>query len=246
MAATAKPPRILAMTLARGGSKSVPRKNIAPILGIPLIAYTIGEAKKSTLITHYVVSTDDVEIQQVAIAYGAEAPFLRPAHLASDTANSRDPMQHAVTWMEGREGQPYDYVIELMATNPMKTVEDIDGCLKKLIETGADSVIAVHELQDHHPMRIKKIVDDRIVDFCVPEPPNARRQDLLPKAYIRSGAIYAMRRDHLMVENCRYGSSNSRPWFLSAERAVNVDSMADFYLAEILLKQRQEGAGCVS
>ncbi|MBF0144782.1 MAG: acylneuraminate cytidylyltransferase family protein [Magnetococcales bacterium] len=246
MTTTPKPPRILGMTLARGGSKSVPRKNIRPILGLPLLAYTIREAKKSSLITHYVVSTDDEEIQRVAIAHGAQAPFLRPAHLATDTANSRDPMQHAVTWMETREGQPYDYIIELMATNPMKTVEDIDGCLEKLIATGADSVIAVHELQDHHPMRIKKIIDDRICDFCIPEPPNARRQDLTPKAYIRSGAIYAMRRDHLMIENCRYGSANSRPWYLSPEKAVNVDSMADFLLAEILIKQRQEDAGCAS
>ncbi|MBF0108867.1 MAG: acylneuraminate cytidylyltransferase family protein [Magnetococcales bacterium] len=243
---TQSKPRILAMTLARGGSKSVPRKNIRPLLGLPLIAHTIREAMKSAWITHYVVSTDDEEIQRVAIAHGALAPFLRPAHLATDTASSLEPMQHATAWMEAREGRPYEYVIELMATNPMKTVEDIDGCLEKLIATGADSVIAVHELEDHHPMRIKKIVDDRICDFCIPEPANSRRQDLTPKAYIRSGAIYALRRDHLMVDNCRYGSANSRPWVLSPEKAVNVDSMADFLLAEILLKQRQEKAGCVS
>ncbi|MBF0423731.1 MAG: acylneuraminate cytidylyltransferase family protein, partial [Magnetococcales bacterium] len=125
-----------------------------------------------------------------------------------------------------------------------KTVDDIDGCLEKLMATGADSVIAVHELQDHHPMRIKKIVDDRICDFCIAEPANARRQDLTPKAYIRSGAIYAMRRDVLMVDHCRYGSFDSRPWYLSQEKAINVDTMADFLLAEILMKQRQENAGC--
>ncbi|MBF0416118.1 MAG: acylneuraminate cytidylyltransferase family protein [Magnetococcales bacterium] len=240
-----KTPRILGMTLARGGSKSVPLKNIRPILGVPLLAYTIREALKSRLISDYIVSTDDPEIQRVALAYGAQAPFLRPAHLATDTANSLDPMQHAVRWMEDREGVPYDYVIELMATNPMKTVEDIDGSLQKLMDTGADSVIAVHELQDHHPMRIKKIIDDRITDFCLAEPANARRQDLSPKAYIRSGAIYAMRRDVLMVQHCRYGSYDSRPWYLAPEKAVNVDTVADFLLAEILIKHRQEGAECV-
>lgn len=235
-------PRILGLTLARGGSKSVPLKNIRPILGVPLLAYTIREALKSRLISDYIVSTDDTQIQRVALEHGAQAPFLRPAHLATDTANSLDPMQHAVAWMENHRGIPYDYVIELMATNPMKTVADIDGALQKLMDTGADSVIAVHELQDHHPMRIKKIVDDRITDFCLAEPANARRQDLSPTAYIRSGAIYAMRRDVLMVQQCRYGSFDSRPWYLDPEKAINVDSMADFLLAEILIKQRQEGA----
>lgn len=229
--------RVLAMTLARGGSKSVPRKNIRPILGIPLIAYTIAEALQSKLITRYIVSTDDEEIRQVAIKYGADAPFLRPAEFSTDAASSVAAMQHAVDWVEREEGAKYDYVIELMCTNPMKTVVDIDAVIQKLITTGADSVIAVHKLEDHHPIRIKKIVDDRIVDFCLPEVPEMRRQDLKPDAYIRSGSIYALRRDHLMVEGRRYGSENSRPYILPPERAVNVDTEIDFLVAERLLSQ---------
>ena len=232
-----KPKNILGVTLARGGSKSVPRKNIRPILGVPLIAYTIGEALRSQLINRYIVSTDDEEIRQVAMRFGAEVPFLRPSEYSTDTASSVSAMQHAVSWVEQEENIRYDYVIELMCTNPMKTVVDIDAVIQKLVNTGADSVIAVHKLEDHHPIRIKKIADDRIVDFCFPESPEMRRQDLKPDAYIRSGSIYGLRRDHLMVEGRRYGSLNSRPYILPPERAVNVDTEIDFLIAERLMSQ---------
>lgn len=229
-------PRILAVTLARGGSKSVPMKNIRPILGVPLIAYTIAEALRSRFITRYLISTDDETIRQVAQEYGAEAPFVRPSELATDTASSVSALQHAVNWAEQEEGMSYDFVVELMCTNPLKNVSDIDGALQKLINTGADSVIAMHKLDDHHPIRIKKIVDDKIVDFCLPEVPETRRQDLKPEAYIRSGSIYCMRRDYLMVQGLRYGLENSRPLILPPERAVNVDTEVDFLVAEKLLE----------
>lgn len=227
--------KILGITLARGGSKSVPRKNIRPINGAPLIAYTIAEAMRSRFIDRYIVSTDDEEIRQVAIQYGADAPFLRPAEFSTDTASSVGALQHAVSWVEQQQGIRYDYVVELMCTNPMKTVEDVDACIDKLVTSGADSVIAVHQLEDHHPIRIKKIVDDHIVDFCLPETPESRRQDLKPDAYIRSGSIYALRRDHLMVAGRRYGSMESRPYILPSERAVNVDTEIDFLVAEYLM-----------
>jgi CMP-N-acetylneuraminic acid synthetase len=230
-------PKILAITLARGGSKSVPRKNIRPIQGIPLIAYTIAEAKRSKFISRFIVSTDDKEIQQIAKEYGAEAPFLRPSEYSSDTASSLSALQHAVNWVEKNEGIRYDFVVELMCTNPMKTSEDIDACIDKLLNTNADSVIAMHRLEDHHPIRIKKIVADRIVNFCLPEKAETRRQDLKPDAYIRSGSIYAVRRDHLMIDGLRYGSIESRPYILPAARAVNVDTEIDFLLAEYLLAQ---------
>ena len=96
--------RILGLTLARGGSKSVPRKNIKKIAGIPLIGYTIVEALKSNFITRYIVSTDDEEIRKVAIECGADAPFLRPNEFSTDEASSVSAMQHAVDWIEKEEG----------------------------------------------------------------------------------------------------------------------------------------------
>jgi CMP-N-acetylneuraminic acid synthetase len=227
--------RILGITLARGGSKSVPKKNIRLLAGLPLIAHTINQALLSKYLDKYIVSTDDEEIRDCAIRYGAEAPFLRPPVYATDDATSVSALQHAVEWIESREGFTYDYVVELMATNPLKNYNDIDSCIEKLIRTGADSVIAVHKLEDHHPARIKKIVEDRIEDFCVTEKIESRRQDLRPEAYVRSGAIYALRRNHLMVDGRRYGSTESRPYILPPERSLNIDCEVDFLVAENLL-----------
>tara|TARA_B100002019_G_C21259631_1_gene595941 strand:- start:533 stop:1222 length:690 start_codon:yes stop_codon:yes gene_type:complete len=226
---------ILGITLARGGSKGVPRKNIRLLKGIPLIGYTIREAQKSIYLSEYIVSTDDEEIKQVSESLGALCPFIRPKNLAEDSSSSVDALQHAVDFMERQNNITYDFIIELMCTNPLKSVDDIDQVIKKIIDTNADSVIAVHELEDHHPIRIKKIVDDRIVDFCLPEIPESRRQDLKPNAYIRSGSIYALKRDHLMVDGRRYGSYDSRPYILPAERAINVDTEVDFITAEHMI-----------
>ena len=227
--------KILGITLARGGSKGVPKKNILPIKGEPLIAHTIKEALKSKHLSRYLVSTDDQEIKDVAIKYGAEAPFLRPSQFSTDSASSVSALQHAVSWVEDQEGVKYDYVIELMCTNPLKLASDIDACIEKIISTKADSVIAVHRLEDHHPIRIKKIINDRIVDFCLTEIPESRRQDLKPAAYIRSGSIYAMTRNHLMLESRRYGSEDSRPYILPEERVVNIDTPLDFLIASLMM-----------
>ena len=231
------PLRILGITLARGGSQSVPQKNIRAVLGTPLIAYTIAEAKLSQYLSRYIVSTDSQEIREVALEYGAEVPFLRPKHLASNEASSVAALVHAVDWLEKSEGRRYDYIVELMCTNPMKTANDIDAVIEKLTGTGADSVISVCRVEDHHPARIKKIVNDQIVEFCVPEDPESRRQDLKPDAYVRNGAIYALRRDVLMEQRRRYGTIDSRPYVMPTERSVNVDTLVDLAVSEILLRR---------
>lgn len=232
-----KTPEILMVTLARGGSKSIPKKNIALLAGSPLIAYTVVEARRVSFKHDYIVSTDDEEIAQCARHYGAEVPFLRPPELASDTASSAAAVIHAVRWMEEHRNKRYDIVIELMCTNPMKTSRDIDAVIRKMLDTGADSVIGVIPLLDHHPIRIKKIVDDHLVDFCLYEKPENRRQDLQPPAYIRNGSIYAVKRDVLLATGARYGTTESRPHIMDADTSVNIDGPLDILVAEALLKQ---------
>ena len=231
---------ILAITLARGGSKSVFKKNIKLINGKPLLTYTISEALKSKFITRYIVSTDDHEIQKIAIDHGAEAPFLRPNELSTDASSSADALLHCLNWAEKDSGVKYDYVIELMATNPLKTFEDIDHCIEKIIKTGADTVIAVAQLYDNHPSRIKKIENDKIIDFNTEEIPESRRQGLEPKAYVRAGSIYCINRDYLIKEEKRYGSDNSRPYILPPSRYINIDEINDFILAEIIIKKNYD------
>lgn len=228
--------KILAVTLARGGSKGIKNKNIRKILGKPLIYFTIKEAKKSNLIDDYIVSTNSKVIKKIAMSLGASVPFLRPKKYATDNASSVSALKHAVLWMEKKNKIKYDFVIELMCTNPLKKKKDIDGIIKKIIKTKAESVIAVNKLEDHHPRRIKKIVKDKIVDFCLKEKSESRRQDLKPEAYIRSGSIYAMKRDFLVKKNKRYGGKNSRPYILDPKRSINIDSYIDFLVAKIILK----------
>lgn len=225
--------KILGITLARGGSKGIPKKNIMPINNIPLIDYTLREAIKVKAFSRYIVSTDCPEIQDHCLSYGVQCPFLRPADLASDTASSSDALIHALKYCEAEDGK-YDYIVELMCTNPFKTHLDINACIAKLTSTNADSVIAVTQLEDHHPARIKKIVDDKIQDFCVPEL-SGRRQDLVPKAYIRNGSIYALSREALL-SGLRFGGPNSRPYIMPPERSINIDTPIDLMIAESLLK----------
>jgi len=232
--------KILGITLARAGSKSVKLKNIKIINKKPLIAYTISEALKSKYLTDYIVSTNSLKIAKIAKRYGAKIPFLRPSKLSTDKSSSVSALIHATKFMEKKNKIKYDYIVELMCTNPFKNSIDIDKVIKKIILTKADSVIAVHRIYDHHPARVKKIIDDKICDFCTKEKRESRRQDLRPKAYVRSGAIYALERDYLINEKARYGSGNSRPYFLSENKSVNIDNYIDFYIAEKILSHKKK------
>ena len=232
--------KILGITLARAGSKSVKLKNIKLINKKPLIAYTISEALKSKYLTDYIVSTNSLKIAKIAKRYGAKIPFLRPSKLSTDKSSSVSALIHATKFMEKKNNIKYDYIVELMCTNPFKNSIDIDKVIKKIILTKADSVIAVHRIYDHHPARVKKIIDDKICDFCTKEKKESRRQDLRPKAYVRSGAIYALERDYLINEKARYGSGNSRPYFLSENKSVNIDNYIDFYIAEKILSHKKK------
>lgn len=229
--------KVLAITLARGGSKGIPRKNLIDLGGKPLIQYTIDLAKNCSFIDRYIVSTDDSEIMEFCFSKGVDAPFERPSYLASDEATSVDALIHAVNFCEEQEKIKYDYIIELMATNPFKNEDDVENCFIKLKDTNADSVIGMTKLEEHHPARIKKIENDKIVDFCVPEL-SSRRQDLRPYAYIRNGSIYALNRNKLIYEKHRFGGANSRPYIMPYERSINIDSYMDLALCEFLLSKK--------
>ena len=227
--------KILAITLARSGSKGVKGKNFRNICGKPLLAYTVKETLKSNLIDDYIFSTDSKEIADIANDYGAYTPFLRPKELANDTATSSDALIHALNYMEKENNCKYNYIVETMVTNPLKTVEDIDGTINLALHNKSNSAIAVHQLFDQHPARIKKILDGKIVDFCVKEIPETRRQDLTPKAYIRSGSIYVMSRDMLLNKGLRYGVEDSFAYILPSNRVVNIDEEIDLKYANYML-----------
>lgn len=227
--------KVLGVTLARGGSKGVPRKNIAMINDKPMLAYSIEEALKSDYISRYVVSSDDEEILEVAKAYGAD-PIRRPSHLAQDETPSWNAIHHALLQCEEQGGSEYDIIADIRCTNPLKTVEDIDGAISKLIKTGADSVVGVSECT--HPYLIKQLFKDRIIDFGGPEPESYTRQDYSPKAYIRNGSIYITRRAAFMEHIYIKASEETRPWVMPPEKSVNVNNELDMLLVSTLLRRR--------
>ncbi|WP_061298122.1 NAD(P)-dependent oxidoreductase [Leptospira borgpetersenii] len=233
-----KDKKIIAVIQARGGSKGIPKKNIYPIVGHPLISYSICAALNSRYIDELVVTTDSEEIAEISRRYGAKTPFLRPTELSGDTVLSVDSLYHAVIESERFFGVKYDYVIELPCVSPFRDHMHVDGALEKLFNTGADSVISVVDTGEKHPVRLKRIVDDQIKDFCkeFPEPKAGSRRQDLEKCYIRNGAIYSMTRDCLINKFSRHGE-NSRPYIMPEEKSINIDTKFDLKLAEILIKE---------
>ena len=233
-----KPPLILCIILARSGSKTVKDKNIAKIKGKPLIWYTIKEAIKSQVFDEVLVSTDSYKYKKIAITYGAKVPFLRPKKLSSGKTKAVDCLKYTLKKFEKINKKKYQYIVELMITNPLKNYQDIKNVVKKQIKTNADSVIAVHKVEDGHPLRAKKIIKGRIKDFCLKEIPETHRQQLKPYAYFRSGSIYSMRRD-MLLKGIRYGSKNSLAYILPKNRVINIDEKIDFQFAKFLIENKK-------
>jgi len=227
---------ILGITLARGGSKKIKNKNIIKINKYPLIYYTIKESLKSIYLTRYIVSTDSKKIAKISKQYKAEVPFLRPKKISKDKSSSAAALKHALLYLEKKYNMKFDYVVEIMNTNPLKTYKDIDNVIKIITKNNFDSVIAVNQVFDHHPARIKKIEQNRLVDFAVKEKLESRRQDLKPYAYARSGSIYAMSRKFVM-KGLRYKSKVSVPYILPQSRFINIDEKNDLELARVLIKK---------
>jgi CMP-N,N'-diacetyllegionaminic acid synthase len=229
--------KVLGIVTARGGSQGIPRKNIIPLLGKPLLAYTAEAALSAKRLNRTILSTEDEEIARIGRAYGLDVPFLRSAELARDDTPSIPVLQDAVRRLE-QMGEYYDAVFTLQPTNPLRRPEDIDGAVDLLERTGADSVISFVEVGEKHPARMKFITPEGKVH----DPPFAelfegqRRQDL-PKLYLREGSVYLTRRSVLMELNSVKGN-NCRAWILPKERACNIDVPFDLFLAEQMLKFR--------
>tara|TARA_Y100000310_G_C20570628_1_gene757819 strand:- start:237 stop:947 length:711 start_codon:yes stop_codon:yes gene_type:complete len=227
--------KILGVIQARGGSKGIPKKNIVNVNGKPLISYTINEALKTKIFNQFVVSSDDNHILDVAEKFGS-LPILRPEYLAGDNVLSVDSLYWTTLECEENFNMTYDYVVELPCVCPLRKAIHIFEAITKLIETGADSVISVTQMTDKHPVRMKRIDNDKIEDFCkeFPEGDAGRRQDLEP-CYIRNGGIYSMKRDTLINDRTRHGK-DSRPYIMNELNSVNIDTEIDLKLAEVLLK----------
>lgn len=234
-------PRVLAIIPARGGSKGVPRKNVRPVAGKPLIAWTIETALAARDLFHaVVVSTDDEEIASVARAHGADVPFVRPPELSHDKVPMAPVLQHAVRAIEARDGVRMDWVCLLQPTAPFRTPEDLREALRLAREGTTDSVISVNQVFAVHPILMKRIEGGRLLPFCIEEKEGTRRQDYAPAAYMRNGAIYVTRRDVLVERGSIWGGSIA-PYVMPAERSVSIDDERDMKLVEIMMEEKHGG-----
>jgi CMP-N-acetylneuraminic acid synthetase len=226
---------ILGIITARGGSKGIPGKNIKPLCGKELIAYTIEVAKESKLLNHLIVSTDDEEIAKVSRKYGVDVPFMRPKELAEDSTAHVPVIQHAVKFFEKDQGIKIDYIVIFQPTSPFRIVEDIDKTVEKLIQSGADSAVTLVEVKENHPVKIKKLEGDRVLPYSVDEKEGMRRQDF-PLAYKRSGAVYAMKRETVMDKNLLYGEYVVGH-VVPRERSLDIDEPFDWIKADYMLEE---------
>ena len=232
-----RPLTALGVIPARGGSKSVPRKNLKLLGGKPLIAWTIEAARAASELDRCVVSTDDEEIAEVARAHGADVPFLRPAEYALDSTPDLPVFQHALHWLAEHEGYRPDLVVHLRPTLPFREAWQIDEVVRLLRETGADCVKSVYK-EEHHPHKMWRMRPDGKLGPYEDTPlwrrlgPDCPRQILEP-AYWSAGLVDAFRRE--VVERGSTIGEVVVPYLVDPEPCVDLDTEHDFVIAEVVL-----------
>jgi CMP-N,N'-diacetyllegionaminic acid synthase len=225
--------RVLGIITARGGSEGVPRKNIRPLAGKPLLQYTAEAALAARQLERVVLTTDDEEIASVGRGCGLDVPFLRPAELARDDTPTLPVLKHAVSALEA-EGDRYDAVCLLQPTSPFRTVADIDGCLELFERSGADAAVTVLPVPaEYNPHWVYFEDADGGLRLATGEATPIPRRQELPMAFHREGSVYVMRRDVLMETGSLYGQ-RVVGYRVDAARSVNIDDLRDWARAERL------------
>lgn len=224
--------RILGVIPARGGSKGIPKKNIRPLAGRPLIYYTIEQAKRSRYLSRLVVSTDNEEIAQVSHQYGAEV-CIRPVELATDAATTEWALIHVVETLKQRDGFEADAVVTLEPTSPLRSSALIDRCIEVLVDSDADSVIAVASTSS-----LVGTIHGGRFEYTFKDQPR-RRQDRTP-LYKESSAVYVTRTDTLLTRKSVLGE---RLYAVIAEEyeTIDINTPLDFVIAEAVMRWKLEG-----
>ena len=238
---------MLAIVPARGGSRGLPGKHVRPFVGKPLIAHTLDAAHGAAEVSRTVVSTDDEEIAAVARRSGAEIPFMRPAHLASDTARTASVCVHVLDELERREGLRVEEFVLLQPTSPLRTAEDIDAAIRIFRERRADSVVSVSRVPK--PLFWAHAIDQdgRLREFFPHHFPEVTRwpqadapRQTFPEAYLPNGAVYVTRA--ALVRQGTFFGQRTYPSLMPLERSVDIDTLEDFEWAEWLWHRTLDAA----
>ncbi len=224
--------RVLAVVPARSGSKGIPDKNLQVVGGASLIARAGMTLRACASVDRSIISTDSERYAQEARRHGLDAPFLRPAALSTDTAGAVETMVHAIEAAESHYGEHYDIVLIVEPTCPLRRAEDVEGALRLLVESGAQSVVTVSRVDaKFHPHKILKIEGERLA-FHDPAAAGVTARQSLGALYYRNGACYALTRPCLMDSKVIF-SDDTRPYVI--ERAiVNIDEPLELDIARYL------------
>jgi CMP-N,N'-diacetyllegionaminic acid synthase len=227
--------RVLALIPARGGSKGLPRKNVLPLGGQPLIAWSVAAARGSRYVDRTVVSSDDAEIIAAARAAGAEIPFVRPAALAADDTPTLEVALHALDALEA-VGPAVDYLALLQPTSPLRSAGDIDACLEACLREGAPSCVSVTR-PDKSPYWMYTRDGRGRLRPLLPGPDISQRQHL-PIVYALNGAVYVTRTDALRSRRA-FVTEETLAWEMPPARSVDIDTDLDLKVAAALLGDLQ-------
>ncbi len=233
-------PDVLAIVQARGGSKGLPRKNLRLLRGHPLVAYSVASALAAKLITRVIMSTDDEEIAEVARAYGAEVPFMRPAELAADDTPDFPLFDHAIRWLAEHENYRPQVIVQLRPTTPLRPRGMLDEAVRILqSDPEADCVRGV-TIPKQTPYKMWLDGQDGcllpLMDTAFPEPYNMPRQKL-PAAYWQTGHVDAIRTATIAEKRSLTGT-RVRPIMIDLNYCVDIDTLVDFDLAERAIEQK--------
>ncbi|MDC0253307.1 acylneuraminate cytidylyltransferase family protein [Bacteriovoracales bacterium] len=226
----------VAIIFARGGSKGVPGKNIRKLGDLPLIAYSINIAKKSNLIDRVIVSTDDSDIAQISREYGAEVPFLRPKELATDVSPEWDSWRHALKSLKNDPKFPEVHTfVTLPPTSPFRSVIDVDQCIETFQENSADIVITGTSSERNPYFNMVKLDSHGYAEVVIdPEKKICRRQDA-PTVYDMTTVAYVTSPEFIFKHESLF-SGKVKMVSIPKERAIDIDTKLDFFIAEQMLK----------
>ncbi len=219
----------LAIIPARGGSSRIPRKNLALLGGVPLIAHTIRAAQGAPEVDRVCVSTDDPEIATVARDYGALV-VRRPAALATAEAPTEPALEHAVEVLEQRLGERCETIVMLQPTSPLRPAARISEAVQLMVRSGCDSVVGVVPVVDYYFHGELKQGNRLEVGY---DPQNRLRTQDIPPRYYETGALYVMTREQLMDRRCRMGG-DIRAVVMSKNEGLDIDHLVDLQLCELL------------
>jgi len=226
----------LAIIPARGGSKRIPRKNLATVAGKSLLAWTIDAAKSAQNISHVLISTDDTEIAEAARAMGVEVPWLRPDSLAADTTSTLDVLSHALQWAVEKLNPAPEFGVLLEPTAPLRTGEHIDRAISLLMNSDADCVAAVSELPHvFHPDEVLIVEDGTLQPYLHDQTMSSRRlRNDQSSAYVLNGLVYAFRIQSVLSGNGLFGRKTI-PMVTRWEDFLDVDTPQDLELANFIM-----------